>query len=44
MNNLFGGKSKSQMHWDFVTAPKVNIEVEYSDGTKKLIMENGKLS
>ncbi len=43
MNNLFGGTSKSQMHWDFVTAPKVNITIEYKDGTKKMIMEQGKI-
>jgi aminopeptidase len=42
-NNSFGGTSKSQMHWDFVTAPKVNITVEYLDGTKKQIMESGVL-
>ncbi len=40
-NVTFGGTSESQMHWDFVTAPEVNITVEYKDGSKKLIMENG---
>ncbi len=42
-NNHFGGTSVSQMHWDFVTTPKVNITVEYIDGSKKKIMENGRL-
>jgi len=42
-NSSFGGTSKSQMHWDFVTAPKVNITIEYLDGTKKQIMEQGSL-
>ncbi|UCD01022.1 MAG: aminopeptidase [Promethearchaeota archaeon] len=42
-NNHFGGTSNSLMHWDFVTAPKVNITVEYIDGSKRDIMENGKL-
>jgi aminopeptidase len=42
-NKSFGGTSASQMHWDFVTAPKVNITVEYKDGSKKEIMDNGKL-
>ncbi|MFX1257198.1 MAG: aminopeptidase [Promethearchaeota archaeon] len=42
-NKQFGGTSNSQMHWDFVTAPQVNITVEYKDDTKKIIMENGKL-
>ncbi len=42
-NISFGGTSVSQMHWDFITAPKENITVEYKDGSKKTIMENGKL-
>ena len=42
-NKSFGGTSASQMHWDFVTAPKANITVEYIDGSRKNIMENGKL-
>ncbi|MFX1313226.1 MAG: aminopeptidase [Promethearchaeota archaeon] len=42
-NISFGGTSVSQMHWDFVTAPKENIIVEYKDGSKKKIMENGRL-
>jgi aminopeptidase len=42
-NISFGGTSASQMHWDFVTAPKANITVEYMDGSKKNVMENGKL-
>ena len=42
-NKMMGGTSISQLHWDFVTAPQVNITVEYTDGTKKEIMNNGKL-
>ncbi len=42
-NISFGGTSVSQMHWDFITAPKENITVEYKDGSKKTIMEDGKL-
>jgi len=42
-NIHFGGTSRSQIHWDFVTTPRVNIIVEYTDGSKKTIMENGKL-
>jgi len=42
-NNHFGGTSVSHLHWDFVTAPKVNITIEYVDGSKKTIMENGRL-
>ena len=42
-NKMMGGTSVSQLHWDFVTAPQANITVEYKDGTKKQIMEKGKL-
>ncbi|MFX1324470.1 MAG: aminopeptidase, partial [Promethearchaeota archaeon] len=42
-NKSFGGTSSSQMHWDFITAPKENITVEYKNGSKNTIMENGKL-
>jgi aminopeptidase len=41
-NKMMGGTSVSQLHWDFVTAPQVNITVEYKDGTKKQIMDAGK--
>ena len=42
-NKMMGGTSVSQVHWDFVTAPQASITVEYKNGTKKLIMEKGKL-
>ena len=42
-NVIMGGTSVSQMHWDFITTPSANITVEYMDGTKRPIMENGKL-
>jgi aminopeptidase len=42
-NKMMGGTSVSQIHWDFVTAPRTNIVVEYKDGTKKQIMEDGEL-
>jgi len=42
-NKMYGGTSISQMHWDFVTTPHVDIEVEYLDGNMKKIMEKGKL-
>jgi aminopeptidase len=31
------------MHWDFVTAPDVTLEVEYEDGGKRFLMKEGKL-
>lgn len=42
-NKMYGGTSVSQMHWDFVSIPRVDIEVVYLDGSKKTIMENGEL-
>ncbi|TFG19286.1 MAG: aminopeptidase [Promethearchaeota archaeon] len=42
-NKMYGGTSVSQMHWDFVTTPQADITVEYKNGTKKKIMESGKL-
>ena len=37
-SDMYGGNISSNMHWDFVTAPDVTLEVEYKDGTKKLLM------
>jgi aminopeptidase len=42
-NKMMGGTSISSVHWDFVTAPEANVTVEYIDGTKRTIMEAGKL-
>ena len=42
-NKSYGGRSDSVMHWDFVTAPGVNIDVEKSDGRTRKIMRKGKL-
>ena len=42
-NKMYGGTSISQMHWDFVTAPKANITIEYKNGNKRIIMEEGNL-
>jgi aminopeptidase len=41
-NKMMAGTSISQMHWDFVTTPEVTIKVEYSDGSKKTVMNQGK--
>jgi aminopeptidase len=43
-NNTYGGGSESTMHWDFVSAPGVNIEVERTDGKTVRLMTNGKLA
>jgi aminopeptidase len=42
-NQGYGGVNKSNLHWDFVTEAKATIEVEYLNGEKHVIMENGKL-
>lgn len=42
-NNTYGGTSESTMHWDFVSAPGVNIEVERADGKTVRMMTKGKL-
>lgn len=41
-NKAYGGKSKSTMHWDFVTNKGVNLEIEYENGKKKFLLYNGK--
>ncbi len=38
----YGGTSESTMHWDFVTAPGVNIEVETRDGKVVKVMQKGR--
>ena len=42
-NYSYGGTSKSIMHWDFVTAPGITLEVKYADGSTKTIIEEGKI-
>ncbi|MBU1157755.1 MAG: aminopeptidase [Candidatus Thermoplasmatota archaeon] len=42
-NNSYGGTSESTMHWDFVSAPGVNIEVQRLDGKVTQVMTKGKL-
>jgi aminopeptidase len=41
-NAGYGGTSESTMHWDFVTAPGVNIEVETRDGKVVKVMQKGR--
>ncbi len=42
-NNSYGGRSESVMHWDFVTSPGVNVELESKGGATKPVMLKGKL-
>ncbi len=41
-NNTYGGTSESTMHWDFVTAPGVNVDVERTDGSTVQVMRRGR--
>jgi len=42
MNNSYGGTSASVMHWDFVSAPGVDIDVERDDGKTVKVMRKGR--
>ena len=42
-SDMYGGNVASSMHWDFVTAPWITLEVEHADGSRKLLMKDGKL-
>jgi aminopeptidase len=42
-SDMYGGNVPSNMHWDFVTSPDITLEVEYRDGSKRLLMKDGKL-
>lgn len=43
MNKSYGGTSASIMHWDFVSAPGVDIEVERVDGQTVEVMRKGRI-
>jgi aminopeptidase len=43
-NNTYGGTSDSVMHWDFVSAPGVNIEIERDSGKTTRLMTKGRLA
>lgn len=43
LNKGYGGTSESTMHWDFVSAPGVNIEVTRTDGKTVPVMSKGRL-
>jgi len=40
-NNTYGGTSESTMHWDFVSAPGINVDVERVDGKTVPILRKG---
>ncbi|MEM2891403.1 MAG: aminopeptidase [Thermoplasmata archaeon] len=43
MNKSYGGTSASAIHWDFVTAPGVNIDAERRDGSVAKVMRKGEM-
>jgi aminopeptidase len=42
-NSAFGWQSKSLMHWDFVTTPKVTMVARDKDGVERTVMTKGRL-
>jgi len=42
LNKGYGGNSNSTMHWDFVTAPGINLDAEDDAGRTTSILENGR--
>lgn len=43
-NFSYGGTSKSAMHWDFVTVPKVTLVARMKDGSERTVIKNGKMA
>jgi aminopeptidase len=43
-NYSYGGTSRSAMHWDFVTAPKISMVASLEDGGERTVMRNGRLA
>jgi aminopeptidase len=42
LNSDYGGTSQSVLHWDFVSAHGMNIEIDRSDGKTARVMTEGK--
>lgn len=42
-NKGYGGNSQSTIHWDFVSSPGANIEVQRTDGKIVQVMRKGRL-
>jgi aminopeptidase len=43
-NYSYGGTSKSAMHWDFVTMPRITMVANLEGGGERTVMKDGKLS
>ena len=42
-NYPYGGTSKSVMHWDFVTVPRVTMVAVSEDGSERPVIRNGRI-
>lgn len=42
-NQMYGGKSQSSLHWDFISNDRINVEVIYPNKKSRILMEGGKL-
>lgn len=42
-NQMYGGKSQSSLHWDFISNDRINMDVIYKNGKCRRLMENGKV-
>jgi len=42
-NFAYGGTSRSILHWDFVTVPKVTMVATMPDGTESKVIQNGRI-
>jgi aminopeptidase len=42
-NEMYGGKSNSSLHWDFISNDRINMEVIYPSGKSRILMQKGKV-
>ena len=42
-NQMYGGKSQSSLHWDFISNDRINIDVIYPGNRCRRIMDKGKI-
>lgn len=42
-NQMYGGKSQSSLHWDFISNDRINMDVIYKKGKTRRLMEKGKV-
>ncbi|MBU7005025.1 MAG: aminopeptidase, partial [Theionarchaea archaeon] len=42
-NFTYGGTSRSVMHWDFVTIPRVTMVARIDDGSERVVIDGGRI-